>query len=66
MTSAKNAELKVEQDKIIKLEAFDLNYFCGSSYFESDATQNYLLFQPAYKYFKNIDNAEHILAWKSK
>ena len=30
------AELKAEQDKIVKLQAFDSSYFCGKSYFEDD------------------------------
>ena len=30
------AELKAEQDKIVKLQAFDSSYFCGKSNFEDD------------------------------
>ena len=30
------AELKDEQDKIVKLQAFDSSYFCGKSNFEDD------------------------------
>ena len=30
------AELKAEQDKIVKLQAFDSSYFCGKSHFEDD------------------------------
>ena len=29
---ATKAELKEEQDKIIKLQAFDSSYFCGKSH----------------------------------
>ena len=36
--------LKAEQDKIMKLQAFDSSYFQGKSHFEDDATQNYLVF----------------------
>ena len=35
---ATKAELKVEQDKIMKLQAFDSNCFRGKSYFEDDGT----------------------------
>ena len=34
-----------------KLEKFDAAYFRGKNYFDGDGTQNYLVFQPAYKYF---------------
>ena len=40
VTLATKAELKEEQDKIIKLQAFDSSYFRGRSHFEDDATQN--------------------------
>ena len=33
-------------------------------YFEDDGTQNYLVFQPIYKYFSA--NNSNILSWKSK
>ena len=35
-------------------------------HFEDDRTQNYLLLQPIYRYFRKINNTEHIRAWKSK
>ena len=38
------AELKAEQDKIVKLQTFDFSYFCGISHFEDNGTQNYLVF----------------------
>ena len=65
-TLATKAKLKVEQDKIIKLQAFDSNYFRGKNHFEDDRIQNYLVFQPIYIYFKKIDNTERILLRKSK
>ena len=37
-----------------KLKTFDSSYFIGKKYFEEDGTQNYLLFQPMYRYFKRI------------
>ena len=39
-TLATKAESKAEQDKIVKLESFNLNYFRGKNHFEDDATQN--------------------------
>ena len=43
-TLAKKAELKAEQDKITKLQAFDSSYFQGKSHFENAGTRNYLVF----------------------
>ena len=45
-------ELKAEQDKIMKLQAFDSNYFRGKTPFENDGKENYLVSQPLYRYFK--------------
>ena len=57
ITLATKAELKVEQDKIIKLQASDSSYFRDKSHFvDEDSTQNYLVFQPMYRFFKNIGN----------
>ena len=52
-----------------KLETFDSSYFIGKIHFEEDGTQNYLLFQPMYKYFKMIagaGNGSYVYYWKSK
>ena len=35
-------------------------------YFEEDGAQNYLLFQPMYKYLKKGSNTDNISEWKSK
>ena len=43
-TIDEKAELKVEPDKIVKLQSFDSSYLRVKSYFEDDLTQNYLLF----------------------
>ena len=61
-TLATNAELKAEQDKIIKLQAFDSSYFRGKGHFEDDRIQNYLVFQRMYRYFNTAGNTDHILA----
>ena len=50
----------------MKLQAFNSSYFLGKSRFEDNGTQNCLLFQPIYRYFKKIGNKDHISAWKSK
>ena len=47
------------------MQAFDSSYR-GKSHFEDDGTQNYLVFQPMYKYFKKIGNTDYISLWKSK
>ena len=39
VTTAAKAELKAEQFKIVKLQAFDSSYF--EKHFEDDGTQNY-------------------------
>ena len=49
-----------------KLKTFDSGYFIGKSHFDEDGTQNYLVFQPMYRYFKMINITDHILSWKSK
>ena len=40
-TLATKAELKDEQNEIIKVEAFNSGYFCGKSHFKDDGTQNH-------------------------
>ena len=35
---ATKAELKAEQDEILKLQAFDSSYFRGKNHFEDDDT----------------------------
>ena len=63
---ATKAELKVVQDKIAKLQAFDPDHFLGKIHFEDNETQNFLVFQPLYRFFKNIGSTDYISAWKSK
>ena len=47
------------------LKTFDSDYFIGKSHFEEDGTQNYLIFQPIYRYFKT-SNSDYVLSWTSK
>ena len=52
-----------------KLKTFDSSYFIGKSHFEGDGTQNCLLFQLMYRYFKiiaGVGNGRYIYYWKSK
>ena len=49
-TQATKAELKAEQNKVTKLQAFDSRYICIKSHLEDDDTQNYLVFLPIYRY----------------
>ena len=34
-----------------QLQLFGLSYFIGKSYIKDDESQNYLTFQPVFKYF---------------
>ena len=54
------------ENKLKKLKTFDLSYFIGKSHFEEDGAQNYLVFQPIFRYFKIIANKKFISLWKSK
>ena len=58
--SATKTELKKEQDKIIKLQAFDSSYFSGKSHFEND------VFQHVPKNLKTVVNTNKVAARKSK
>ena len=61
----KTKHLLVENE-FKKLKTFDSSYFRDKNYFEEDGTQNYLVFQPMYNYFKKIGKADHLSEWKSK
>ena len=52
VTKNKTKHFLVENE-LKKLQKFDAVYFRGKSHFE-DGTQNYLVFQTIYKYFKRI------------
>ena len=52
-----------------KLQTFYSIYFIGKSHFEDNGTQNYLVFQSIYIYFKRVsgvDSGNYIYFWKSK
>ena len=42
------------ENELKKLQKFDAAYFRDKSHFEEDGTQNYVVFQPMYRYFKKI------------
>ena len=68
VTKNKTKYLLVENE-LKKLEKFNAAYFRGKSHFEEDGTQNYLVFQPMYRYFKRIAgvcSGNYIYFWKSK
>ena len=48
---ATKAELKAQQDEIVKLQTYDLSLFIVQSYFHNNGAQLYLIFQPIYKTF---------------
>ena len=68
ITQNKTKHLLVENE-LNKLKTFDSGYFIGKSHFEEDGTQNYLVFQPIYRYFKVFSITkylEYVSEWKSK
>ena len=57
------------KNELNKLKTFDSGYFIGKNHFEEDRTQNYLVFQPIFRYSKintAINVAVYVLSWKSK
>ena len=65
ITQNKSKHLLVENE-LNKLKTFDSSYFIGKSHFGEDGTQNYLIFQPMYRYFRLITNTLNILSWQAK
>ena len=65
ITSNERKQLLVENE-LKKIKTFDSSYFKGKSHFEEDGAQNYLIFQPLYKYFKVITNNDYVSSLKSK
>ena len=52
-----------------KVKTFDSSYLIRKGHFEEDGTQNYLVFQPMYRYFKAFSitqYVEYVSEWKSK
>ena len=61
ITSNKSKHLFVENE-LRKLKKFESSYFRGKGRLE----ENYLVFKPMNKYFKEIDNTKGISSWQSK
>ena len=56
------------ENELKKLQKFDAAYFRCKSHFEEDSTQNYLVFQAIYRYFRRIigtGTGNYIYFWKS-
>ena len=57
------------KNELKRLKTFYSGSFIGKNHFEEDDTQNYLVFQPMYRYFKQIAGVghdNHIYYWQSK
>ena len=59
------------ENELQKLQKCFLDSICfrGKSHFEEDGTQNYIVFQPTYRYFKRVSDVgigNYIYFWKSK
>ena len=65
VNSNKTKHLLVENE-INRLQKISSDYFAGRISFWEDGVQNYLVFQPMYRYLKKIENSDCILSWKSK
>ena len=68
ITSNKSKHLLVENE-LKKLKTFDSSYFIGKSNFEEDDTQDHLVFESMYRYFKRVVGVgpgNCIYYWKSK
>ena len=69
ITANKSKHYLLVENELKKLKTFDSGYFTGKNHFEEDGTQNYLVFQPIYRYFEIIacvDNDNNIYYWQSK
>ena len=67
--TANKSKYLIVENELKKLKISDWSYFLGKSYFAEDGTQNYLVFQPMYRYFKQIagvGNGSYIYYWQSK
>ena len=66
--SNKTIHILVENE-LKKLQTFVSVYLRGKSHFQEDGAQNYLGFQPKYRYFKRVagvGSSDYIYFWKSK
>ena len=65
-----NSQVLIEKLLIInelnQLKTFYSRYFTVKSHFGEDGTENYLVFQRMYRYFRLITNTSNVLLWQSK
>ena len=57
------------ENELKKLQTFNSTYFRCKIHFKEDGVQNYLIFQPMYRYFEKISgvgNGEYIYFCKSQ
>ena len=68
LAKATKVELKAEQDKLVKLQTFDLSYFLGIILFGDHSFQNLFVYEPALDtlQLKKQKGTDYILSWKSK
>ena len=65
ITSNKTKHL-IFENELKNLKTFDSSYFISKIHVEEDGTQNYLVFQPMNRYFKQsagVGNDNHIYYW---
>ena len=63
------AKYLLVENELNQLKNFDSSHFIVKSHFKEDGTQNYLVFQPMYRYFKAFSITqyiEYVSEWKSK
>ena len=67
ITENKSKRLLIK-DELNKRKTFDSSYFIGKGHFEENGTQNYLVFQLIFRYFKvnTINVTGYVLSWQSK
>ena len=68
VTLATKADLKAEQDKILKLKAFDSSCFHGKNCFCNDDFQKMFVYQPKFNTLelKKDKGTHYVIGWKSK
>ena len=67
--NSNKANYSLVENELKKLQTFYSIYFIGKSHIEDNGTQNYLVFQSMYIYFKRVsgvDSGNYIYFWKSK
>ena len=65
ITSNKTKHL-IFENELKNLKTFDSSYFISKNHVKEDGTQNYLVFQPMNRYFKQsagVGNDNHIYYW---